>query len=179
MTSIPTHYEILSLPPSLRESPNISVQTLRNAYRRALLQNHPDKTSALKTNLTNTTKFTVDQISEAFNVLGDTKRRAKYDAELKLQHTGASGRARGNEEQGFRTGVEVVDLDDLECEEGEGVWYRSCRCGEEKGFEVREQDLEKVSGEGESEISVGCKGCSLWLRVLFGVVDEGDVENGG
>jgi diphthamide biosynthesis protein 4 len=39
-------------------------------------------------------------------------------------------------------------------------------------LEVREEDLEDAGEEGE--VVVGCRGCSLWLRVLFGVVEEED-----
>lgn len=61
-------------------------------------------------------------------------------------------------------------------DEGEGVWYLGCRCGEERGYVVREGDLERVEGLGEREIVVGCCGCSLWVRVGFGVVEGGDDE---
>lgn len=175
MTDSPTHYEILALPPSLLPS-TISPQTLRNAYRRALLQHHPDKApNASATTVGSAKRFSVDQIAAAYTVLGDKKAKAEYDKGLKLQkRDGGVG-----EGEGFRTGVEVVDLDDLEMddedgyENGKGMWYRGCRCGEERGFEVREEDLEEAAGEGSGEVSVGCKGCSLWLRVLFGVVEAG------
>lgn len=70
----------------------------------------------------------------------------------------------------FRTGIETVDLDDLEVDEARGEWYRSCRCGDDQGFLVAESDLEEAVEEGE--LSVGCRGCSLWLKVLFGVMEE-------
>jgi diphthamide biosynthesis protein 4 len=56
-------------------------------------------------------------------------------------------------------------------ETSEQIWYRSCRCGDERGFVIMESDLEDAAQEGE--IRVGCTGCSLWLRVLFGVVEDG------
>jgi diphthamide biosynthesis protein 4 len=178
----PTHYEILSLPPSLY-SPNnyeqtqtsapIPIQTLKTAYRRALLQNHPDKNGKVK----GKGKYTIDQIAQAFEVLADREKRRVYDAELKLQlHQNGLNGVRGSGEGGFKTGVETVDLDDLEYEEGKGEWYRGCRCGQDQGFEVKEEDLEEAEGEGE--VVVGCKGCSLWLRVLFGVVDVDSEEDG-
>lgn len=70
----------------------------------------------------------------------------------------------------FRTGIETVDLDDLEVDEAQGIWYRSCRCGDERGFLIKEADLEEAAEDGE--VSVGCRGCSLWLKVLFGVVED-------
>lgn len=72
--------------------------------------------------------------------------------------------------QAFRTGVETVDLDDFEFDESRIVWYRSCRCGDERGFTIEETDLEEAAEDGE--LNVGCKGCSLWLKVLYGVVVE-------
>jgi hypothetical protein len=50
------------------------------------------------------------------------------------------------------------------------TWFKSCRCGDERGFQVREADLEEASDIGE--LHIGCRGCSLWLKVLFGVVEE-------
>ncbi|KAK7179713.1 hypothetical protein DPSP01_001342 [Paraphaeosphaeria sporulosa] len=57
-------------------------------------------------------------------------------------------------------------------EEGEMEWTRACRCGAEKGFRIRERELEDAEGRGEKEVLVGCEGCSLWVRVGF------DVEEG-
>lgn len=154
-----THYEILGLPESLRQAALIPAQTLRGAYKRALLKNHPDK--ALQTKQA---KYSIDQISEAFSVLSKPATRDEYDKVLK---------AKGGEVEGrevFRTGVEIVDLDDLEVDEARGEWYRSCRCGDNRGFLIVESDLEEAADEGE--LSVGCRGCSLWLKVLFGVMEE-------
>jgi curved DNA-binding protein CbpA len=171
MTNIPSHYEILGLPETIRNESNIPAQTLRGAYRRALLQNHPDK-SQLSPSLTLTSEasaYSIDQISEAFNVLSDARSRAKYDKELKLQNGGANA-AGEKGRQAFRTGVETVDLDDLDFDEAQEEWYRSCRCGDERGFLIKEADLEEAADDGE--LNVGCKGCSLWLKVLFEVVEE-------
>lgn len=55
---------------------------------------------------------------------------------------------------------------------GEMQWTRSCRCGAEQGFRILESELEEAEGRGESEVLVGCEGCSLWVRVGF------DVEEG-
>jgi diphthamide biosynthesis protein 4 len=80
--------------------------------------------------------------------------------------------------------LEIFDLDDMEVEttrqQGHGietaettVWYRGCRCGDEKGFLVREEDLEREAERGE--VMVGCRGCSLWAKVMF-AVDESEAE---
>jgi diphthamide biosynthesis protein 4 len=171
----PTHYEILDLPSSLQDGPALSAQTLRAAYRRALLRWHPDKSNTnvgtLKcTNSIDQGKFSIDQISNAYTTLSDSKKRGEYDKELKAQKT-LGGNTNGNGwETKFKTGVDVVDLENLEYDDAQGVWYRGCRCGDERGFEIREEDLEE--GQADGEVVVGCKGCSLWLRVLFGVVED-------
>jgi len=38
---------------------------------------------------------------------------------------------------------------------------------------IRETDLEEAADDGE--LNVGCNGCSLWLKVLFGIIEE-DIE---
>lgn len=177
----PTHYEILGLPSSLQNDTGLTAQTLRAAYRRALLRCHPDKSNANGTTLKSShsayqAEFSVDQISTAYSTLSDARGRREYDKELKAQSL-LNGTTNGNGGVGdkmFKTGVEVVDLDDLEYDEAQRIWYRGCRCGDERGFEVREEDLEEAGDEGE--VVVGCRGCSLWLKVQFGVVeDEGDL----
>jgi diphthamide biosynthesis protein 4 len=67
----------------------------------------------------------------------------------------------------FRTGLDTVDLDDLIFDEGKELWTRGCRCGDDAGFVVTEAELELNAEDGE--LIIGCRGCSLWLRVLFGV----------
>lgn len=100
-------------------------------------------------------------------MLSVPKKRAQYDIELKLQ---SSAEDQGQGKQTFKTGIEIADLDDLGYDEAENVWYKGCRCGDERGFLIREADLEEVADEGE--LGVGCRGCSLWLKVLFGVADD-------
>ncbi|KAK2796820.1 hypothetical protein FQN50_009421 [Emmonsiellopsis sp. PD_5] len=135
------------------------------------------------------TTYTIDQITTAYKTLSDPVARAGYERELRLAQqsglinnnvhtaTTANGGATGDDTM-FRTGLETFDLDDMtEAEAGDdgGIWYRSCRCGEERGFLVSEEDLEREVERGE--VVVGCVGCSLWARVVFGV-DEGEGEEG-
>ncbi|RDW77148.1 hypothetical protein BP6252_05201 [Coleophoma cylindrospora] len=173
-----THYQILGIPKALQDDPTLSGQTIRSAYRRALLQHHPDKSKSQSPNTlksTETETYTIDQISHAFSTLSNPKRKTEYDNELKILAVTAN-REHG-EKDVFRTGVEVVDLDEMQVDEAQNTWYRSCRCGDDRGFLVREEDLEEAVDEGE--ISVGCRGCSLWLKVLFGVMDDDSVGAGG
>ncbi|KAG0641131.1 diphthamide biosynthesis protein 4 [Tuber brumale] len=178
----PTHYEILSLPPSLQ---NLTSAAIKKAYHRALLDHHPDK-SPLPTEKTRSKPtFSIDQITTAFTVLSDPAQRKKYDQELKNANPGIAATA------AIGKVLQTVDLDDMEyCEEEQqqqggwkkGVWWRGCRCGEERGFVLTEEDLEDGEGMGEwdgGEVVVGCVGCSLWVRVVYGVVYEGGEEEEG
>ena len=54
-------------------------------------------------------------------------------------------------------------------EQGETAWTRSCRCGAASGFRIAERQLESAERRGETEVLVGCEGCSLWVRVGFAV----------
>ena len=98
----------------------------------------------------------------------------------------------------FYTGCEMVDLEDMEYECGEGtdgaesaIWYRGCRCGEKRGYVVTEEMLNAASARitsgtaGENDevemggdggigtVVVGCEGCSLWIAVEFGIDVDG------
>lgn len=55
---------------------------------------------------------------------------------------------------------------------GQMEWTRACRCGDERGYVILEEELEDAEGRGEGEVLVGCGGCSLWVRVGFGVEEE-------
>jgi curved DNA-binding protein CbpA len=171
MTYVPTHYEILDLPESIRNATVIPAQTLRTAYRRALLQNHPDKSSIKLATKTTDNVYSIDQISHAYTTLSNSNSRAAYNKELRLQ---GQSKDNGNvkSQQKFHTGVENIDLDDLEVDEDQGIWYRSCRCGDDHGFLIAQLDLEEAAEDGE--LDVGCRGCSLWLKVLFGVIEDED-----
>lgn len=196
----PDHYEILNLP---FPNPGLSKTTLKLAYHKALLKHHPDKSTTPTPAVSNlpspspspstspstpppSTKgpasaaYTIDQITSAFKVLSDPALRPEYDRSLRLSRSrqnGASGDRNGDGDT-FHIGLEIVDLEDLTYDEaGEDFvcWFRGCRCGDERGFLVTEEDLEREVESGE--IVVGCRGCSLWVKVVFGV-EEGDGEGG-
>ena len=176
--NLSTHYEVLKLPRTAHADSNLSPQYLKAAYRRALLQHHPDKLRApIKSKHpqteVETTKikpdFTIDEITEAYAVLSVPKLRSEYDRDLKIQgYSEKNTRQRESDE--FRTGCETLDLDDLTYDENEEIWFKNCRCGDRQGFLIREADLEEASDVGE--LFVGCRGCSLWMKVLFGVFKD-------
>ncbi len=184
----PTYYEILSLSSttfSETNDPSTTTALLKRAYRRALLNHHPDK----KTPNTTTTSppnpqqhhqntITIDQISTAYATLSHPPSRKAYDLSLLSQ---SPSRQATEAAANFQTGIETLDLDDLDYEEddkdGTTRWYRSCRCGNPRGYLFTEDDLEEAADLGE--LMVGCADCSLWLRVCFAVVDDEDGGDGG
>jgi curved DNA-binding protein CbpA len=171
-TSNPTHYEVLDVSPSLLgSSQDQEPQLLKRAYHRALLRHHPDKAAAEGARRAGETYqkppasalYTVDQITTAYMTLSDPKARREYD--IALRQSSADTQAPGQEDESFRTGFEIVDLDDLEFDEAAERWYMSCRCGNERGFQFGEEVLD----EREREVFVGCQDCSLWIKVQYEV----------
>jgi len=144
-----------------------SAEDIKRAYRRALLTHHPDKAIAS----TKLSKPTIDEITSAYQTLSTLSLRAELDRQLLL-----SAKLSTTQRQTLPIShvTEMVDLDDLTYDGTQGLWYRGCRCGMERGFILEEVELEEHAELGE--IVVGCRGCSLWVKVLFGIVDgEGGV----
>lgn len=178
------YYHILglSVPRPSAPPPQPRGADLRRAYRNALLAAHPDKKSASAATVHGS--YSVDDVKEAYTVLDDARARADYDNWiLRNPHILAttSGTAADKNSgahtlsQDFILGLELLDLSDFEEQDGEaaeGEWTRACRCGDEKGFRILEDDLEDAESRGEKEVLVGCEGCSLWVRVGF-EVEEG------
>lgn len=185
------YYQILSLP-FTGSSSSLSKQQIKLSYHKALLKHHPDKARAIAqdtriphngptvsplsgcftrpSDSTQQRTYTIDEITTAYKTLSDPHLRAEYDRSLQLDRAKIAEREKTGDV--FHTGLEVVDLEDLACDEGDAeslVWYRGCRCGDERGFLVSEMDLEREVEQGE--VVVGCRGCSLWLKVLFAVED--------
>lgn len=193
----PTHYEVLAIPKTLIEdsSKDQIPKIIKQAYHRALLRHHPDKNNAphrtgtaaaaATTTSSSSPPPTVDQISRAYTTLSHSAERTAYDRHLALTRrpTGPSSGGGGEGDATFQTGIETVDLDDLDYTEDDARattrWHRGCRCGNEQGFAFGEDDLEEAGDLGE--LVVGCQDCSLWLRVCFAVVedDDDDVDYSG
>ena len=180
-----TYYEILNLP-APPTTTNLTPQILKLAYHKALLRYHPDKAGVpgqeshhpphnhTQPQPTRTRqggkKYTIDEITTAYKTLRDPSQRSEYDLSLRLAPSQRNENPGGSKTPDvFHTGLEVLDLEDLSAEDGPDgmVWYRSCRCGDERGFLVTEDELEREVESGE--IVLGCRGCSLWVKVLFGV----------
>ncbi|KAJ6007737.1 CSL zinc finger-domain-containing protein [Penicillium herquei] len=180
------YYQILNIP-FTSSSATLSKQQIKVAYHKALLKHHPDKASAVTSDSSiqgstyasstsqsrnGTENYSIDEITTAYKTLSDPGQRAEYDRTLRLDRLKVAEREKTGDV--FHTGLEIVDLEDLACDEGDGTtdvvcWYRGCRCGDERGFLVTEDDLEREAEHGE--IVNGCRGCSLWLKILFAVED--------
>ena len=161
------HYKVLGLPYPT-SAIHVTTQDIKKAYRRALLQHHPDKLDNLNSSrkphshsATGTAKYTIDDISLAYKILSDPRARIEYDRKLRLQQQTPLQQSADI----AQTGLETVDLDDLRYDEVQNVWYLGCRCGEDRGFTVTEEELDREQEHGE--VVTGCCGCSLWRRVLF------------
>lgn len=206
MSKFLDYYHLLNIPEEKRHNNNnsgigqpatlIPPHELRQAYKRALLHHHPDKQKKKKpqestsspTTYPPPAAATIDEITEAYRVLGNASERAKYDVELRKWKTMNNHLHQNNHHQADviiatrHTGMEIVDLEELDFEVGlenenedatataTGIWKRACRCGSIPAFVVTEAELEKSADEGE--LVTGCKGCSLWLKVMFTVDDD-------
>lgn len=185
----PTHYEVLAIPKSLIEdsSKEQIPKIIKQAYHRALLRHHPDKTNtphrsgAATTTSPSSPPPTIDQITRAYTTLSIPGERTAYDRHLALTRNPTAPSGGGDGATTFQTGIETVDLDDLDYTEDDACettrWHRSCRCGNEQGFAFGEDDLEEAGDLGE--LVVGCQDCSLWLRVCFAVVEDDVDDDGG
>lgn len=203
MSKFLDYYHLLNIPEEKRNNNNnsgigqpatlIPPHELRQAYKRALLHHHPDKQKKKKPQESTSSPTTyppaaatIDEITEAYRVLGNASERAKYDVELRKWKM-MNNHLHNNHHQADviittrHTGMEIVDLEDLDFEVGGlenekdatatgNIWKRACRCGSIPAFVVTEAELEKSADEGE--LVTGCKGCSLWLKVMFTVDDD-------
>lgn len=158
------HYAILMLTHSKENRATPTEKEIKLAYRRALLSHHPDKSNLTQVS---TPKHTIDQITIAYKTLVDPVARSEYNRLLALKPSTA---AASTLSQTSHPGLETVDLDELAYDDERGIWYRSCRCGKERGYAVSEEELESSIEHGE--VLTGCQGCSLWLRVTFAVAED-------
>ena len=162
-------YRVLGLTEKQHDQ-SLSPAEVRQAYKQALLHHHPDKQNTAKPREDKTesdvapTTFTVDEITKAYQTLADPELRAAYDRQRQGADDGLQEHAPYPTYHCY-VGLEVVDLEELDCHDESAIWTRSCRCGSQPAFIVTEAELEKNSKSGE--VITGCKGCSLCLKVLF------------
>ncbi|KAI1435321.1 hypothetical protein GGR50DRAFT_336979 [Xylaria sp. CBS 124048] len=116
--------------------------------------------------------YTIDQIQHAYSVLSDARQRREYDRQLLFARSSSVSTTsqKHSASTRFHTGIETVDLDDLDYDERTGVYYGPCRCGNDRGFQFTEAQLEEH--EDDLVLTVQCLDCSLWMRVLFNAAEE-------
>lgn len=199
-----THYTILSIPQSLPSTHKNYQSLLKKSYHRTLLRCHPDKLptstsiaggqlnrqdGGLKSQEEEKEEiYTIDQINTAYKTLSSPTLRQEYDLFLRSSLSKGTNGGGG----GFKTGLDVVDLDDmvyhfLESEEegrSGGRFTKSCRCGAEEGYVLTEEDMDDVeeevrqqemnNGSKARSMIIGCLGCSLWVQVDWVVCDSDD-----
>jgi diphthamide biosynthesis protein 4 len=163
MNSSHNLYEVLGLVYTPSSPPTPS--DIKAAYHRSLLIHHPDKSST-----PTSSKPTIDAIISAYATLSDTSSRQLYDRTLLTTNPSLHKSSPAN----GLTGEERIDLDDMTYDDSSASYIRACRCGDARGHEVREEDLEAEAARGGAgEVLVQCAGCTLWLRVEFCMVDDG------
>ncbi|AET37365.1 diphthamide biosynthesis protein 4 Ecym_1110 [Eremothecium cymbalariae DBVPG len=150
-----SHYSVLGI------DSDADSDTIKKAYRRRLLETHPDKKQISNESLS------VDQLQKAYRVLIDKELRAKYDSEL----------SEGFKKQGFYItgeGLDEYSLDQFEFHEKDRTFTMNCpRCTVNEGFEFNEVMLEGHAvgkQEGGMHVVVQCNSCSLWINVNFDIV---------
>ena len=165
----PSHYHVLSLPEPTTSSTASTPTEIKLAYKRALLLHHPDKQPRSGNNSTDP-KPSIDQIAHAYRILSNASLRADYDRTLLFDSLSAPDQNPSTlKDPSFYAASETIDLDDMQFDTQQGVYYRSCRCGRDRAYVVRDEDLEAHARGGD--ISVGCEGCSLWVRIEFLVAE--------
>lgn len=129
---------------------------IKKAYRRTLLQHHPDKVHQQQKsdNTSSGPQLTIDEINLAYerireNPNGTSQRNIDDDSVVN-----------------FNEVVDLADLEDSELPDGSMQWTRSCRCGGD-GYLLFERDLE-LNGDAD-EIAVQCAGCSIFILVQYAV----------
>ncbi|XP_062113849.1 chaperone protein dnaJ 72 [Humulus lupulus] len=79
------HYEVLGL------SKNASKDEIKDAFRRLAVKFHPDKHSGSPKAVRDTATLRFKQVSEAYQVLSDDRKRAEYNFRSRYQNSGATG----------------------------------------------------------------------------------------
>ncbi|KDP26205.1 hypothetical protein JCGZ_22451 [Jatropha curcas] len=170
-----THYNILSV------KEDASYEEIRNGYRLALLNHHPDKlqNKHQSTDSQNQLGDRFLKVQKAWEILGNSRSRAVYDSELRAYRKD--------------TGVaEDVSLEDMMIEDGGEILelFYQCRCGDyffvdslelaEMGYTLI-KDEKNVSFETKDELPAAvilpCGSCSLQVRLLINIGIEVSINH--
>ena len=79
------YYEILDVPP------DATAEQIRSAYRILVQLHHPDRLQQVGAGVRQYAEDRLKKINEAYHVLGDTERRAAYDATRVRSHATGFG----------------------------------------------------------------------------------------
>ncbi|WOL06572.1 hypothetical protein Cni_G15306 [Canna indica] len=160
-----THYEVLSV------TEDASYDEIRASYKAAVLNSHPDKLTKKCDACTDPDNLQHDflYVQKAWEILSDSKSRAKYDKELLF----------------FRQELEVpaneIELGDMSMEtlgDIQELLYE-CRCGDyfsitllelrEMGILLDEQSIEVKSfiDSVPTSVLIPCGSCSLKVRLMI------------
>lgn len=116
---------------------------VKQAYRKALLNNHPDK------NGSHMARFTIDDVNRAYRQVIDSEQPHHSTESIPVSFN------------------ELVDLGEFDFD---GKYFcRKCRCGA-TGYTLTEDDLE-ANGDAD-EIAVQCNGCSIWILVQYAIAEN-------
>lgn len=119
---------------------------IKRAYKRKLLEHHPDK------NQGGIQTLTIDDINEAYRQIKTTDEHKIDTQPLQFNET-----------------VDLSEFEETELPNGSLQWVRDCRCGD-SGYVLQEEEL-VLNGDAD-EIAVQCAGCSLWILVQYEAMNE-------
>ena len=156
---------------TLNVSMSSSEDRIKEAYRQALLEAHPDRkhsndketgipssegdvSSSLCTD--NSAAKRIERIQQAYRVLKDARLRAEYDKELAMQATFSA-------HQEADCDIDLCDMQQENLENGEYRYSYGCRCGD--AYQLQTSDLDPGLCDSGSDILVGCPSCSLLARI--------------
>ena len=132
-----------------------SVAMIRAAYRAKLLRLHPDKAGTQGSEdvpaASGEAAARLDALHQAWNVLRENASRAKYDAQLAVEHQQLEGVP-------WMT-ISVNEMDLYDAEDGNVVYEFECRCGDV--FELTPTQLPQPG----TVTHVNCRTCTSTLAV--------------
>lgn len=91
---IPNYYQVLSLD----FDPNLSIQVIRTAYKRASLLTHPDRNPNFSESERRRATEDFQRVADAYYVLSDPRRRQEYDEILANQLNRSPGEPDGSQD---------------------------------------------------------------------------------
>jgi diphthamide biosynthesis protein 4 len=146
-------YRVLNIDKEIKPS----TEQIKRKYLELVQLHHPDKQDGC-----NDDDMFI-QIQQAYEILRDTKKRKAYDEEYE-RYLYATNKT------SFGEVSEFINISEMEFLEEENKFSWSCRCG--SSYDIESND---VDGEHSFQsIIVGCRSCSLKIKVVNDLDDEDD-----